>query len=170
MTGHQSYNLTSCTSPEQHAAMNEISASQARNQFADIYEAALAHLPTSIHRRRGGSAVMLNEADFDALLRAFEFSPEVFFEHGAVSIWLPELRIWGRGETFARAQADLLDEIDELIALVERDPAMRAAAETVRQLPWIYRLMRAASDENRTAVLFAAPQMKPGQVGVGGMR
>ena len=155
---------------EQHDAMNEITASQARNQFADIYEAALAHRPTSIHRRRGGSAVMLDGGDFDALLRAFEFSPEVFFEQGAVSIWLPELKIWGRGETFAKAQADLLDEIDELIALVESDAAMRATPQTVRQLPWIYRLMRTSSDEDRTAVLFAAPQTEQRQVAVAAVR
>jgi hypothetical protein len=150
--------------------MHEISASQARNQFADIYEAALAHLPTSIKRRRGGSAVMVDGGDFDALLQAFEFSPEVFFEQGAVSIWLPELKIWGRGKTFAEAQADLLDEVDELIALIEGDRVMRAAAETVRQLPWIYRLMRTSSDEDRMALLFAPPQANQPRVALAGMR
>ena len=150
--------------------MHEITASQARNQFADIYEAALAHLPTSIKRRRGGSAVMVDGGDFDALLQAFEFSTEVFFEQGAVSIWLPELKIWGRGKTFAEAQADLLDEVDELIALIESDRVMRAAAETVRQLPWIYRLMRTSSDEDRMALLFAPPQANQPRVALAGMR
>jgi Antitoxin of toxin-antitoxin, RelE / RelB, TA system len=150
--------------------MHEITASQARNQFADVYESALAHLPTSISRRRGGSAVMVDGGDFDALLRAFEFSPEVFFEQGAVSIWLPELKIWGRGDTFALAQADLLDEVDELIALIESDSAMRAAPETVEQLPWVYRLMRTSSDEARMALLFAPPQTNQPRPALAGMR
>jgi hypothetical protein len=113
---------------------------------------------------------MVDGGDFDALLQAFEFSPEVLFEQGAVSIWLPELKIWGRGKTFAEAQADLLDEVDELIALIESDRVMRAAAETVRQLPWIYRLMRTSSDEDRMALLFALPQANQPRVALAGMR
>ena len=138
------------------AVMKDMSASQARNQFADIYEAALDHVPTSIHRRRGGSAVMIDSGDLDALLDAFRFAPEVFMDRGVVSIWLPELKIWGRGGSFVEAQADLLDEIDELIALVESDSAMRAAPETVRELPWIFHLMRTPDDADRLELLFAA--------------
>ena len=45
---------------------------------------------------------------------------------------------------------------------------MRAAPETIRQLPWIYRLMRTASDDERSALLFAAPEVEQPQVALAG--
>ena len=78
-------------------------------------------------------------------------------EASSVSIWLPELAIWGRGVTFAAARAELLDEIDQLLALVDTDSRLRSAPNVVERLPWIYRLMLAENDDEREAMLFAAP-------------
>lgn len=137
--------------------MREIPYSQARADLADIYDDALSHLPRRITRRRAGPAVLLSLEDVMTLLERFEFKPEVLFEASAVSIWLPELSIWGQGATFADAREDLLDEIDQLLALVATDPRLRSAPNMLQRLPWIYRLMLAEDDGQRQAMLFAAP-------------
>ena len=135
--------------------MHEMTASKARYEFADRHEAAVGHEPTRIVRRRGGAAILVSQEDFEAMLRGFDFHPEVFFERAAVSIWIPELAIWGRGPTFEDARADLLDEIDQVLALLGVDAAMRNAPETVRRMPWFYRLAETQGDDRRLALLFA---------------
>ncbi len=137
--------------------MQELTYSDARAELANLHEHALAHLPTRITRRRADPAVLLSEADFRALLSRYVFSPEVFFEPSIVSIWLPELAVWGRGGSFAEARADLLGELDQLLGVLETDERVRLAPNMVERLPWIYRLMGAASDEELEGMLFAEP-------------
>ena len=137
--------------------MQEMNYSEARAGLADLHEHALSHLPTRITRRRSEAAVLLSEADFRALLGRYEFHPDVFLEGGAVSIWLPELAIWGRGTSFAEARDDLLDEIDQLLGVLEDDERARLAPNMVERLPWIYRLIGASSDEELIEILFAEP-------------
>lgn len=136
--------------------MNEMQYSKARTELADLHEHALAHLPTRITRRRADSAVLLSESDFLDLLSSFEFHPDVIFEDGATSIWLPELAIWGRGDAFASAKDDLLDEVDQLLAVFEDDERLRNAPNIVAQRPWIYRLMAVGASEWE-ALLFTEP-------------
>ncbi len=137
--------------------MHELNYSEARADLANLHDHALRHLPTRITRRRSDPAVLLSEADFRALLTRYAFHPEVFFEGSAVSIWLPELAIWGRGASFAEAREDLLDEIDQLLGLLETDERARLAPNMVDRLPWIYRVMDAMSEDELVEVLFAAP-------------
>lgn len=137
--------------------METIPYSQARADLADLFEAAIGHLPTRIDRRRAAPAVLISLEDLKAVLAGFEFHAEVLFEAGAVGIWLPELAIWGRGASFEDARADLLDEVDELLAQVAANPRLRAAPNVVARLPWIYRLMSTDTDEERLGLLFAEP-------------
>jgi antitoxin of RelE/RelB toxin-antitoxin system len=137
--------------------MQQINYSQARADLADLYDDALDHLPTRIDRRRVDPAVLLSLQDFKVLLAEFEFSPEVLFEASSVAVWLPELAIWGRGPTFAETKADLLAEIDQLLALITADSRLRSAPNMARRMPWIYRLMFADDDAEREALLFAEP-------------
>jgi hypothetical protein len=137
--------------------MREMNYSDARAGLADLHEHALRHVPTRITRRRSEAAVLLSEADFRALLGRYEFHPDVFFEGGAVSIWLPELAIWGRGSSFAEAREDLLDEIDQLLGVLDGDERARLAPNMVERLPWIYRLLGASSDDELIEILFAEP-------------
>ena len=136
--------------------MNEMQYSKARTELADLHEHALAHLPTRITRRRSKSAVLVSESDFLEILSPFEFHPEVIFEEGATAIWLPELSIWGRGDTFVSAKSDLLDEVDQLLAVFEDDERLRDAPNIVPQHPWIYRLM-AIGSSGWESLLFAEP-------------
>lgn len=137
--------------------MHELTYSDARAELANLHEHALRHLPTRITRRRAEPAVLVSEEDFRVLLSRFTFSPEVFFEPSAVSIWLPELVLWGRGESFDDARADLLEEIEQLLRLHEADERTRLAPNMIDRLPWVFRLMGAGSDEEIDRMLFAEP-------------
>lgn len=141
--------------------MEAIPYSRARAGLADLFEDAIEHLPTRIDRRRAAPAVLISLEDLKTLLAGFDFHPEVLFESEAVGIWLPELAIWGRGETFEEARADLLDEIDELLAQLAASPRLRAAPNIVERLPWIFRLMHTDTDDERLTMLFAEPAEEP---------
>ena len=141
--------------------MEAIPYSQARASLADLFEDAIEHLPTRIDRRRAAPAVLISLEDLRTLLAGFDFHPEVLFESEAVGIWLPELAIWGRGGSFEDARADLLDEIDELLAQLAASPRLRAAPNIVERLPWIFRLMHTDTDDERLEVLFAEPAEEP---------
>jgi hypothetical protein len=136
--------------------MNEIQFSKARAELPDLLEQALAHLPTRIARRRSDAAVLLSEEDFRSVLSQYEFHPEVLFEAGATAIWLPEFAIWGRGDSFASAKEDLLEEVDQLLSLIATDDRLRNAPNMVARLPWMYRLM-AANEGEWEAIVFARP-------------
>jgi hypothetical protein len=141
--------------------MEAIPYSQARTSLADLFEDAIEHLPTRIDRRRAAPAVLISLEDLRTLLAGFDFHPEVLFESAAVGIWLPELAIWGRGGSFEEARADLLDEIDELLAQLTASSRLRAAPNIVEVLPWIFRLMLADTDDDRSKMLFADPAEEP---------
>jgi len=141
--------------------MQQVPYSEARAALADLFEDAIAHLPTRIDRRRASPAVLISLADLRSLLDRFEFHPEVLFAPTAVEIWLPELAIWGRGESFEAAQGDLLDEIAELLAQLAASPRLRSSPNVVERLPWIFRLMHTDSDEERLGMLFAEPAEEP---------
>ena len=135
--------------------------SEARAGLADVFEAAIEHLPTRIDRRRAAPAVLISLEDLKSVLARYAFHTEVLFEAGAVGIWLPELAIWGRGASFEDASADLLDEIDELLAQLAADSRLRSAPNVIARLPWIYRLMSADTDAERLDLLFAEPNEGP---------
>ena len=137
--------------------MQEIAYSRARAELADLFDDALTHLPARITRRRAEPVVLLSLEDLRRALERFEFTPETLFEPSAVAIWLPELAIWGRGPTFDDARADLLDEVDHLLAAFAADARLRSAPNMVERLPWIYRLELADDDSERAAMLFAEP-------------
>ena len=151
--------------------MLEIKYSDARADLANLHDHALSHLPARITRRRADAAILLSDADFRAILSRYTFGPEVFFQASpsAVSIWLPELAVWGRGASFAEAQQDLFDELHQLLALLETDERARRAPNMIARLPWIYRLMGAVSEEDLEAIIFAEPSMEataPARTGI----
>lgn len=148
--------------------MQQLNYSDARADLANLHDHALSHLPTRITRRRADAAILVSEADFRTLLSRYTFTPEVFFQDSTVSIWLPELAVWGRGLTFDEARADLLDELDQLLGLLETDERARRAPNMIERLPWIYRLMGAVSDEELEAMLFADPSSEASAAALAG--
>ena len=136
--------------------MSPVIYSEARNAFADIFDAAIAHAPTRIARRRSGEAVLIGHDDLLALTEPFTFNPSVYFEPHGVSIWLPELELWGRGSDFASAREDLIDEVRQYVEEYLADERLRTAPNHRPHAPWLVRAML-LDDEQLAETLFAEP-------------
>lgn len=134
--------------------MDAVLYSRARNAFADLFDAAVSHAPTRIARRRSGEAVLIATDDLVALTEPFGFNPSVYFEPSGVSIWLPELEVWGRGGDFASARDDLVDEVRQYVEEYLGDERLRAAPNHRTHAPWLVRAML-LDDARLTAALFA---------------
>lgn len=90
--------------------------SQFRETLSDFFrEAVQHHRPVPIERSRRDRGVLLGQDDVLRLLEVHEFHPEVLEEEGAVSIWLPELALYGRGAGFTEAREDLLAEVRDYV-------------------------------------------------------
>ncbi|MGH2380290.1 MAG: hypothetical protein ACRDG7_03600 [Candidatus Limnocylindria bacterium] len=136
--------------------MDTLIYSEARNAFADIFDAAIAHAPTRIARRRSGEAVLIGHDDLLALTEPFAFHPAVYFEQDGVSIWLPELELWGRGADFESAREDLIDEIRHYQEEYLADARLRAAPNHRPRAPWLVRAML-LDDTQLAEAMFAEP-------------
>jgi hypothetical protein len=130
--------------------------SEARNSLADLFDAAVTHAPTRIARRRSGEAVLIGREDLISLTEPFAFHPAVYFERDAVSVWLPELEIWGRGPDFDAAREDLLDEIRQYIEEYLADERLRTAPNHRPHTPWVVKSLL-LDDEELDRALFAEP-------------
>ena len=86
------------------------------------------------------------------------FHPEVIAEDGSIAIWLPELELWGHGESFAEAKGDLAAEVRDYVGeyLTESDRYL-ASPNRAHQFPAIVRAYVADRSGHLEDVLFAAP-------------
>jgi antitoxin YefM len=134
-----------------------ITATDARKRWSDVFSQAVdARWPVPIERGGDERGLLIGFDEMKLLLDPYTFSTEVFFEPEAVSIWLPELQLYGRGATFEDAQADLVDEViayaEEFLAdatLYLRSPNRSA------HFPWVLRAYVANAAGELTAALFA---------------
>lgn len=129
-----------------------------RDRIGDfLTEAVVHHRPVAIARRRD-RALLLGSDDVLRLVAAHEFHPEVFVEDGAVSIWLPEFALYGRGGSFPEAHEDLLEEVREYIdEYVERADEFVRAPNRAHHYPWVLRALVAELKHELGEVLFARP-------------
>lgn len=88
-----------------------------RTRWAEVFRQAVTERHPVAIERGGGSerALLIGLEEVERLISGYEFNPEAFFEPEAVSIWLPELGLYGRGPTFEEAQEDLLAEIRDYV-------------------------------------------------------
>jgi hypothetical protein len=103
-------------------------------------------------------ALLLGVSDLsDRLLERYAFSPEVLFEDGAVSVWLPELELFGEGPDLEAAQADLLEEVREYARrYLDQAAVYLASPNRAQHYPYVVRA--AALDlQGRLPAALAAP-------------
>jgi hypothetical protein len=132
--------------------------SAVRDRIGDfLTEAVTHHRPVAIGRRRD-QALLLGSDDVERLVSAHEFHPEVFVEEAAVSIWLPEFALYGRGASFAEAHEDLLAEVRDYVdEYVERADEFMRAPNRAEHYPWVLRALVAELRDELAEVLFAEP-------------
>ena len=86
--------------------------SQARARFSQLHKET-GETWVSIGRRGQQFALADGSAVSDALTRRYRFTTEVIYEpDGQVTLWVPELALFGHGASYERARADLLEEVD----------------------------------------------------------
>lgn len=136
-----------------------LSITLARRTIGDVItDAVVHHRPVPIERNRRDQAFVLGRDDILRLVAAHEFHPEVFSEDGAVSIWLPEFALYGRGATFDAAQHDLLDEVRLYVKeYIERADEFLRAPNRAHHYPWVLRALISELKGELAEVLFAEP-------------
>ena len=136
-----------------------ISATLARKRWSEYFDRAVHdRWPVLIERGSRERGLLIGSDELELVLSRYEFHPEAFFEPAAVSIWLPELALFGRGESFADAQADLVDEVRDYIDEYVADaPLYLRAANRSSHFPYVLRAFVADSAGRLTDILFAEP-------------
>jgi len=139
-----------------------ISATEARKRWADVFSQAVeAHWPVPIERGGDERGLLIGFDEVQLLLDRYAFSTEVFFEADAVSIWLEELELYGRGETFQEAQVDLVDEVKAYIEEFLNDARLYLRSPNrARHFPWVLRAYVADASGELTAALLSPPEIQ----------
>jgi Antitoxin of toxin-antitoxin, RelE / RelB, TA system len=121
-------------------------------------EAVHRHSPLAIQRGSEDLGLLLGRDEAWALLSDRSFSPEVMRGDRSVSIWLPELTLYGQGMTYAEAKTDLLDEvrlyIDEYLANAEE---YRRARNRAAHLPHVIKAYLAELRGELELLVFPGP-------------
>lgn len=136
-----------------------LSISDLRKALGPVFSKVVqAHRPVMIERRRE-SGLLLGADDVLALLRDREFHPEVFHEKGAVSVWLPELELYGRGGSFAEARNDLVEEVRDYVReYLEESELYLRAPNRAHHFPYVIKAWLSDTAGELAEVLFAEPQ------------
>jgi hypothetical protein len=144
-----------------------ISVSRAREALSDVFsDAVRRHLPVLIERR-DERAALVGLDDLDVLLSSHEFHPEVFFEDEAVSLWLPEFALYGRGRNYDEAQEDLLDEVRAYFSDYLEDAASYLnAPNRAAHFPHVVRAFIGDASGQLREMLFAPPREEARQPAV----
>jgi hypothetical protein len=138
-----------------------ISATDARKHWSSFFSRAVHdRWPVLIERGRDERGLLIGSNELELVLSHHEFHPEAFFEPEAVSIWLPELALYGRGPSFEDAQNDLVDEVRDYIEEYLADAALYLRAPNrADHFPYVLRAFLADSDDRLGEVLFVEPRV-----------
>ena len=127
--------------------------SEARNDLSRVVDRVLAGEPAAIDRR-GRRVLITNWDEQRQLLEgSFRFHPDVRpGQPDGVYIWLPELAIYGEGETLEAAENDLLDEASVYVG--EWFEELHSAPNHVGNRGWVWRLAMADDRDAARRILF----------------
>lgn len=135
-----------------------VSITQARKEMGPLFsDVVVAHRPALIERQ-SHAGVLVGLEDAIDLLAPYEFHTEVFFEPNAISFWVPELSLYGRGVSYEEAAEDLADEvrdyIDEYWSEID---SYRKAPNRASHFPYLMRAHLADRSGDLLDVLLAEP-------------
>jgi hypothetical protein len=140
---------------------HSVSATDARRQWSSFFSRAVHdRWPVLIERGRGERGLLIGSDELELVLSAYEFHPEALFEADAVSIWLPELALYGRGSSFDDAQSDLVEEVREYVDEYMGDAGLYLRAPNrADHFPFVLRAFVADSAGSLSDVLFTEPRV-----------
>ena len=143
--------------------VSTITATEARAHWADVFSKAVgSRWPVAIERGGDERGLLIGFDEVKLLLAPYAFSTEVFFEEDAVSIWLPELQLYGRGAAFEDARADLVEEVTAYVEEFLTDAGLYLRSPNrAHHFPWVLRAYVANAAGELSGALFAAPDDGP---------
>ena len=119
-----------------------LSASDVRNRWSEVFRHAAEGSPVAIERGGVDRAVLIGAEELGRLLENYAFRPDVFFEADAVTVWLPELALYGRGESFDAARDDLIEEVRAYVdEYVEEAPLYLRAPNRADHFPYVMKAL-----------------------------
>jgi hypothetical protein len=134
------------------------SVSELRESLREAFSGAVQQHRPVVVERRDERAALIGLDDLDVLLEPHEFRPEAFFEVDAVTLWLPEFALYGRGRTYGEAQDDLVEEVRAyVIDYLEESVAYLNAPNRAAHFPHVVRALVADAQGRLVDTLFAPP-------------
>jgi Antitoxin of toxin-antitoxin, RelE / RelB, TA system len=99
-------------------SLQPLGMTQFRDTLKDVYASAVDDgIPVLVAPAHANGVGMLVDAELLlATTAGLHFHPEVMREDESISIWLPELELYGIGATAAEAESDLLDELIQYLS------------------------------------------------------
>jgi hypothetical protein len=89
------------------------------------------------------------------------FAPEILIEGESVSVWLPQLEVYGEGADLQTALDDLVDEVRSYSQLyLEQAPAYLASPNRAGHYPYVVRAAQLDREGRLGAVLADAAQVR----------
>lgn len=141
-----------------------VSTTEARAHWSALFSRAVNdRWPVAIERGSDDVGFLIGADELERLLADHTFSPEVFFEERAVSLWLPEFALYGHGRSFEDAQSDLVEEVRAYVAEYLADARLYLRAPNRSEhFPWVLKAYVADTVGRLEDVLFApAPTGAP---------
>lgn len=137
-----------------------LSSSDVRKRWAEVLRLAVAEKhPVAIERAGLEPALLIGADELERLLVDYEFHPEAFFEEDVVSIWLPELTLYGRGARYDEAQEDLVHEVRDYLDEYLNDALLYLRAPNrADQFPYVIKALIADATGRLPEILFVAPR------------
>lgn len=138
---------------------NEVTITAFREQSGPVFTGVVQrHRPQIIRRGRDDRGLLVGFDEVWALVSDRRFSPQVMRAEDGVSIWLPEFALYGEGETYADAKADVLDEVRAYVQeyLANADE-YRRAPNRAQHFAHVVKALIAETRGELDAVIFPAP-------------
>ena len=163
---YESYNPY--VNSNQESAVKPLNLSDVRDRISEVFtDAVLRHRPVPIARGGKDLGVLLGIDEIARLVEGISFEPEVFKEAGAVSVWLPEFQVYGRGKDLAAARLDLLDEVRDYVReYLEEIDSYRAAPNRRAHFPHIIKALAADLTGHLDLVIFADRRITQAEEGL----
>lgn len=146
------------TATKEHVMPDTLNISAFRDTVGPVFsDVVQRHRPTKIRRSRE-EGVLMGADELAALVGQHEFHPRVYREPNAVSIWLPEFELYGRGATLADAKADLVEEVEVYVQEYLEDAELYLRAPNrAHHFPHILKAWLVADSDELEEILFAEP-------------
>ncbi len=139
--------------------LEELSITSFRDKSGPVFTGVVQHhRPQVIRRGTSDRGLLVGFDEVWALLADRSFSPQVMRGDEGVSIWLPEFEVYGEGDTYAEAKAELVGEVRAYVAeYLEHADEYRRAPNRAGHLPHIVKALVAEFRGELERTIFPGP-------------